>query len=254
MSGIKENQNVTTVTRLLTSPVIAFNELKNHNSELGYNFLSGTEIEFVSPSILKKQISIVSQIQHNSISEVRMKMVSQLNHAISYTKLNSAQAIQGLNEDFAVINNSIDIEQMKAAYKRISETCIKEHSIVFKKAIVQTVELAMKEVGFSSVVIKQIATTPVIIAKNKNGQTIRTEINETSEDGKINLVRIQSGIAESECESLNKRINASLNKNGLQFEKYCVIEIEKKKSSRTFNFSDQICDQKITRPLIKNLL
>lgn len=243
MSGIKENKDITTVTRLLSSPVVAMRSIDSNCSELEYELLQETSVEVLSPSILSNQMILPSFEKQLSIALIKSQMISLLNQAIPNTSLNSIDAVKSINADFQELKSSMEMEELKVIYSRISGTCIREHSQVFTKAVVHTVKMVMEEVGFSSVAVKQVVSSPVVIAKNSLGQAIRTEIDATSADGKINLVRIQSGIPESECNELNQRINASLIKHGMHYQQFCVKEKEKKQTQRTFDFSKQKCDQ-----------
>lgn len=254
MSGIKENQDITTVTRLLTSPLVAMRSIDSNCSELECQQLEGASIEVLSPSILSNQMSLPTLENQSSVAHVKSQMISTLNHAMTNIRMNSIDAVQSINADYQELISSMGMEELNVVYSRISETCLREHSKVFKKAIVHTVQLAMQEVGFSRVIVKQLASSPVVIAKNSLGQSIRTEIDDNNADGKINLIRIQSAIAESECDELNQRINASLMKHGLQYQQFCVIEKEKKQTQRTFDFSKQKSEQQfLNQPQIEKL-
>jgi hypothetical protein len=210
----------------------------------------------LSPTLLKKQLNITSFVNHQKkVEEVRTKMVNTLQKSLLQVKMSNIESAKKLNSSIAELKRTTTTIEAEKIYNQITADCIREHSVVFKQSISNTVRKVMSEVGYSTIVVKHISNTPVIIVKNNIGQTIRTEINEASSDGKINLVRIQSGIPESECTSLNQRINEGFIKNGLNFTRFNIMGKEQKPKHRTFDFSENsdVSNTQINQPLKTNL-
>lgn len=242
MSGIKENQEIRQVKQVNSAPV------KKVSIRITENRLIPTVIEtaasaaliLMAPQLIKAAFNSIEKAATNSsVAEVQkiasdstLKAVS----GVSFSNVKSARQVATLVNQ---IQSAQSVAEIQETCTRIKTICIQEQMPVFKESITTTVKTVMAEVGFTNIVVKTIGITPVVIAKNNLGQTIRTEVAE-GDNSKIDLVRIQSAIPESECDALNKKINSAFQKYGLEYTRFSKTG-KASIQNRTLNFSEEEC-------------
>jgi len=241
MSGIKHNENVTEVVSIKPSPRIkSIPQLKELETPVIQTSASSENIIY-SPAKMKKMLMKTASMKttNQSLHEIQHEVLSTMRNIVPMVRVTSDEKAHEISVQISRIIKATSVADVIQTYNQVATACVNEHTAVFQTSIATTVKTVMNEVGFSNVKIKQLGITPVIIAKNNNGQTIRTEITETPQ-GTVNLVRIQSGISESECDSLNQQINQSLMKHGLRYNSFVKVEKPKEGlSNRTFDFSGE---------------
>ena len=240
MSGIKENQEITRVKRVHAAPAkqVSFRIAENQLiPTVTANAVAGALI-LLAPQLIKAAFADIEKITTtHPLTELR-KMASgtafQSVAEISFSTTQSAQNVATLANQ---IQTARSVEEVKETCSQIKTICLKEQMQAFKEAITATVKTVMNEVGFSNITVKTIGITPVIIAKNQLGQTIRTEVTEGT-DSKIDLLRIQSAIPESECDGLNKKINTAFQKYGLEYTRFLKVS-KASMQKRSMDFSQE---------------
>lgn len=256
MSGIKENENITNVSTVTAVPFYSIGSINPVDSENEYAQLIGKANTLQSPIMLRAALSVnIAAYSTSTLGEVKKQMIRTLNQSLTQIAVGNPEAVKQINQQIITLENCNSVVEAGQLYTQLTDACIREHKVVFLNSVSATVNKVMKEVGFATIVVKQISGTPLIIAKNSIGQTIRTEISESLADGKIDLVRIQSGIPESDCASLNQRINEGFIKNGLNFTRFNIIEKERNPQYRTFDFSENsdVCNNPVNQQLKSNL-
>lgn len=242
MSGIKENQEIRQVQQVNSTPV------KKVSIRISQNQLIPTVIEtaasaaltLVAPQLIKAAFESIGKAAANlSIAEVQKIASNSTLKAVSTVSFSNVKSAQQVATMVSQIQSAKSVAEIKATCTKIETICIQEQMPVFKDAITTTVKTVMAEVGFTNIVVRTIGITPVVIAKNNQGQTIRTEVTEGN-NSKIDLIRIQSAIPESECDALNKKINAAFQKYGLDYTRFTKVG-KASTQNRTYNFSEEEC-------------
>lgn len=222
MSGIKENQEITSVRKVNSTPVrsISIAQAKGVSRPNVVERAVAAPIVLIAPHLINLAFSSIAKMSENqTLSVIKQKAVETTFNTLKQVSVSNVESANRIAVKISQIQDARSIEDIKQTCTQIREMCIKEQTPIYKEAISHTVKQIMQEVGFPLITVKSIGSTPVIIAKNNQGQTLRTEIAEDSL-GKIDLVRIQSGIPESECDSLNNAINAAFKKYGLEYKHF----------------------------------
>lgn len=222
MSGIKENQEVTSVRKVTSTPVKSVSISRANGVSLP-NVVETTvaaTVVLIAPHLINLAFTTISKAaQSQTLSDLKQNATETTYLTLKQVSIASLESANQIAVKISQIQDAKTVEDIKQTCVQIKEMCIKEQVPAYKNAISQTVKQVMIEVGFPSITVKTIGSTPVIIAKNAIGQTLRTEITADSK-GKIDLIRIQSGIQESECDSLNTAINTAFKKHGLEYTRF----------------------------------
>lgn len=240
MSGIKENQEIRQV-RQVNAPAIKRVSIRMAESRVIPSVVetaASAALILMAPQLIKaafnsieKATTTLSVAEGQKIaSTTAIKAVS----AVSFSNVETAQQVATL---VGQLQSAQSLPEIQQTCTRIKTICIQEQMPVFKEAITTTVKTVMVEVGFTNITVKTINSTPVIIAKNAKGQTIRTEVTEDS-DHKIDLIRIQSAIPESECDALNEKINSAFKKHGLDYARFSKVG-KASTTDRSLDFSEE---------------
>lgn len=239
MSGIKENKEIRQVRRVNIEPAKSISIIDNESMSIPsiVEATAKSTTTLVAPHLIKTIFKEVEKAGTTETLKEVQKMATQVSRkavaSIAFSGMQTAQHVVALVEQIKVAGT---VAEVKEACHLIQSICIQEQMPAFKKGITETVKAVMTEVGFSNISVKTIGITPIVVAKNAKGQTIRTEVTE-DKDQRIDLVRIQSAIPESECDSLNEKINLAFKKHGLDYSRFSKTS-SANNARRTFNFSD----------------
>ena len=148
-------------------------------------------------------------------------MAKRISEIVTQTIIENQQTAQKVSQQIETVMNSTTAVGLKVAHEQLKQTVVAQQTKCIKQILTHQVQRVMEEVGFNTIQVKQISNTPVVVAKNEKGQTLRTEI--SMDEGKINLTRIHSGIPESECGKLNEEINRRLKEHGIEYEDFVIV-------------------------------
>ncbi len=245
MSGIKENQEITSVKQVRLTPLrsISIIQAKGLLLPKVHETTLEPSVVLMAPHLINLAFSSIAKLpKSQTLNDVRNKATETTYRALKQVSISNFEAANRIVTQISQIQVAGSIAEIKNACIQINEICLKEQAPAYKEAISQTVKQVMSEVGFPLITVKAIGSTPVIIAKNDKGQSLRTEITEDSL-GKVDLVRIQSGIPESECDSLNAAINAAFKKNGLEYTRFSKTASIKNQIRRLDLAENNQCNQ-----------
>ena len=116
-----------------------------------------------------------------------------------------------------------DLSNIQKNVKKLFVEIEKQHSTVFRRELSEIVLKASVDSGFSNVEIKKIDLKPVIVALDKEGRGIVSEIKIDDKTKQIDIISETVGITDGTCTTIMKKFDDSLKKYGVKFS-----EIDKK--------------------------
>jgi len=240
MSGIKENQEIRQVRLVNTMSERSISISDSEALTIPTVIESAAKVALVimAPHLIKAAFKGIEKIAATTtVKDVQRIATEATRKTISTVSFSTVQSAKEVATLVGKIKTAGSVTEIKEACDRIQTICVQEQMPSFKTAIATTVKTVMVEVGFTNITVKTINSTPVIIAKNAKGQTIKTEVTEDS-DHKIDLVRIQSAIPESECDALNEKINSAFKKHGLDYARFSKVG-KVSTTNRSLDFSEE---------------
>jgi len=239
MSGIKCNENVTEVASINPATLTSFSPVETELEAPTVSIIYNTNKIINSPKKIREMLDLHEPYMKNKpLPIIKKQVINNIQKIAPMVKTKTIENAKEIAKEIKCISAATNNTELIKTYEKLTNLCIKEHTSVFQTNITATVKIVMTEVGFNKITIKQLGSTPIVIAKNVKGQTIRTEITETP-TGEINLVRIQSGIKESECDLLNKKINLGFENHGLKFNAFVKLEKAREEQQyKPYDFSD----------------
>jgi len=116
-----------------------------------------------------------------------------------------------------------DLSNIQKNVKKLFVEIEKQHSTVFRRELSEIVLKASVDSGFSNVEIKKIDLKPVIVALDKEGRGLVSEIKIDNKTKQIDIISETVGITDGTCTTIMKKFDDSLKKYGVKFS-----EIDKK--------------------------
>lgn len=181
--------------------------------------------------------SVVESIKHDSIysPEAISKMFQQL-----YTKnMNESANIEIQTQKHTLIQSIVELPFQITEPNKIKDRMIqlhrsdklnvrtasnnlireieRQHCSVFKKELSRIVSLASQDAGFKTINIRTNELNPVVVAIDKEGKGIVSEVRVNEKSKQIDLISETVGITDGRCHDILKKYGSSLKKYGVKF-------------------------------------
>jgi len=110
-----------------------------------------------------------------------------------------------------------DLSNIKNNTNKLIVEIERQHTSVFKRELSKIVSKASMDSGFSNIEIKKIDLKPVIVALDKEGRGLVSEIKIDNKTKQIDIISETVGITDGTCTTIMKKFDDSLKKYGVKY-------------------------------------